>query len=397
MVVQYAAGGAVIPFVILLFRDRGLDFSRISLILTASSATLLGFPFLWGMLADRYVPLNRLSTALNLLAAVALAALAAQKQFTGLLAAYTCYFACFNPMLTLLNALGFHHLPRPSEQFGRLRAWGSVGWIVPFVPIALWLARDARAGLDFTLYLGIGLCLAMVALSFWLPHTPPGARRASSEIPTKDTYGPAVKRLLRDPNYVIVLLSMFLVAGSYSLLMYYSPPYLEIIGVPRPWIGPVQAIGVVFEIVLLQGQAGLIRRWNYTAVALIGAAALLLRHLMFALLDDVWLLALSYLLAGAVIVFFHLGISVLVNTMAGLEVRATAQTLLVFVGQGLGPMFANWVAGRLAGHYGNSLRPVFLFAAGLAGMAMVLLAFRGRQLNRAGQCEGVENVRSLNR
>src|SRR5712691_10494120 len=83
MAVQFAAGGAVIPFVTLLLRDRGLDFAHVSQIFLASSASLLVFPFLWGMLADRWVPLNRLFTALNLLAALALVRLAGQTSFAG--------------------------------------------------------------------------------------------------------------------------------------------------------------------------------------------------------------------------------------------------------------------------------------------------------------------------
>ena len=130
------------------------------------------------------------------------------------------------------------------------------------------------------------------------------------------------------------------------------------------------------------GNAGklLIRRFNYTAVILIGSMALLARHLFYSLSDSPWILSLSYVLAGMVIVFYSMGVSMLVNVMAGPEVRATAQTGLVLISSGLGPMFANWMAGRLASQHGNSLRPVFLFAAVLAGVAAVLIAARGRRL-----------------
>src|SRR3954449_10491385 len=72
MALQFAAGGAVVPFVTLVLRDRGLGFTQISQVFSASSAALLVFPFLWGMLADRYLALNRLFTILNLLACAAL-------------------------------------------------------------------------------------------------------------------------------------------------------------------------------------------------------------------------------------------------------------------------------------------------------------------------------------
>jgi len=384
MALQLAAGGAVIPFVTLLLRDRGLAFGQISQIFSASAATLLVFPFLWGMLADRYMPLNRLFAVLNLLACAALALFAAQTGFAGLLITFTLFGACLGPTFSLINALGFHHLPDAREQFGRLRAWGSLGWIIPFVPISLWMICSKDTRLDFALYLGMGLCATMTVFSFWLPHTPPGGRRDGAENAVRGAYLPAVKRLMHDPNYLVLLGSMFLVAGSYSLLTYYSPPFLEDVGVPRLWIGPIQAVGVICEIIFFQWQGLLIRRWNYAAVILLGCVALLMRHLIYSFTDNPWILSLSYALAGAVIVFYYMGVSVLVNAMARLEVRATAQTLLLLFGSGLGPMFAHWTAGRLSAHFGNSLRPMFLLAAGLAALATLLILLRAAALNRAG-------------
>jgi MFS transporter, PPP family, 3-phenylpropionic acid transporter len=144
----------------------------------------------------------------------------------------------------------------------------------------------------------------------------------------------------------------------------------------------------LFEFALFQWHALLLRRWNYTAVILAGSAALLLRQVLFAAVDNLWVLSLSYLLAGTVVVLNFVGTSLLVNLIAAREVRATAQTLLVLFGSGFGPTAANWAAGRLAALYGNSLRPVFLLSALLAGAAMLLIAARGRRLNEAARHHG---------
>ena len=401
MAAQFAAGGSVIPFITLLFRERGLDFSQTSLIFTASSATLLVFPFVWGMLADRFLPLNRLFLILNLGACAALGVLATQRSFLGMLIGYTGYFACFNPTLYLMNALCFHHLPNPREQFSAVRAWGSLGWIVPFLPISLWLTRGTDVPFDFVLYLGMACALAMVLISFWLPHTPPGARDRARKLrlkvetavdqggplsqgvadPMRPAYGRALRALLWNRNYMVLLLSMFLMAGSFSLLTYYSPARLQEIGIPKPWIGPVQALGVIFEIVLFRFQPALLRRWNYARLVLAGCVALAVRHLLFGMVDNAWVLGASYLLAGVVIVFYNQGVSVLVNTLATVQVRATAQTLLLLCGQGLGPLFANALAGRLAGQSGSHLRPIFLLAALLSAVAALVIMVRGSRLN----------------
>ena len=168
---QFAVGGAVLPFISILLRDRGLDFSRMSLVFFAASSTLLVFPLLWGMLADRHISLNRLFTVLNLVAVVALVLLANSKTFWGLLISFSLFSACFNPTLTLINALCFRHLQSPREQFGLLRAWGSAGWLIPSLPIYLWLAKARAGDLGFVLYLGAGLGLAMVVMTLFLPHT----------------------------------------------------------------------------------------------------------------------------------------------------------------------------------------------------------------------------------
>ena len=388
MLLQFAVGGSVIPFVTLLLRDRGLGMGQIGTIFSCAAAMLMVAPFFWGMLADRYMPLDRLFVILNLMGATALAAFAFQTKLLGLTVAFTIFIACFTPTLSLINALSFHHLPDPPNQFGIVRSWGSVGWILPFLPIALWLALSGHKDLTFVLWAGAGFCVAMAVLGLFLPHTPPGAIGTD---PRRMAYGPAVKLLLHDRNFLVLLAAMFLVSGSYSVLTYYSPPFLEDLGVRRHWIGPVQAIGVVFEIFLFQWQPAMLRRWNYTVILLLGCGALVLRHALYATVREPWTLSISYVLAGAVIVFFHMGVSLLVNTMARVETRATAQTLLSLFGQGLGPTCANYASGLIAQRAGDRLESVFWFAAVWGAVAGALLISRRRTLNAIQRIEKPNN------
>ncbi len=382
MLMQYATCGAVIPFVSMWLVDRGLSYHQISHIIMTSAAVLLVAPFFWGMVADRFVPLDRVLMLVNVLGAMALAVLAQQHQFQGLLVAYVAYTAFIFPTFHLINALGFHHLASPESSFSGLRAWGSVGWIIPFLPISVWTATRPEAGLNFILYLGMGLGLGMAALGWFLPHTPCGARKRPAAVGQAPAYLVAVRELLSNPNYLVVLLSMFLLSGSFSLVTFYSPPFLEQLGMPRPWIGPAQAIGVVFEVWLFQHQPGLIRRLNLVRTVVLGCLALVIRNLMFSVLSDLWLLAFSYLLAGAFVVLYHIGASMLVNRLATDAVRASAQTMMGICSMGLGPMFANWMAGRLAAMSGNNLRPVFLFATFLAMLATLLIVAANKPLRR---------------
>ncbi len=265
----FAAGAPWFPSYPALARSRsGVEPDQPDLWRVLSHAA--GLSVVVGMLADRFIPLNRLFAILNAMTCLALLTLGEWRSFPAVVG-YTLYFACFNPTLYLMNALSFHHLPNPREQFGRLRAWGSAGWIIPFLPISLWLGFRGGKDLNFVLYVGVVCSLAMVALSFWLPHTPPGARRVAGSQERGGAYGPAAWRLLRDPDYLVLLVSTFLIAGSFSLMTYYSPPLLGIAACPRVWIGPIQAIAVVSEIVLFQGQPALLRsRFDYAKIVIAG-------------------------------------------------------------------------------------------------------------------------------
>ena len=275
MTLQFAVGGAVMPFVSMLLRDRGLEYSRISQVFFASSCTLLVFPFLWGMLADRVIPMNRLFTFLNLGGLCALGVFSLQQSFAGLLLSFTVFYACFHPTMTLMNALSFHHLDHPESQFANVRAWGSFGWIIPSVPIYFWLFRAPSTRLDFVLYLGMGISLAMALAALRLPHTPPRAPHSAAESGKEFSYSAGLKRLMRNTNYLVILISFFLVSGSFSLAMFYSPPLLEDIGIHRAWIEPIQCIGVVVEIALVRCLPAWTRRWDYAATILPGCLCLL--------------------------------------------------------------------------------------------------------------------------
>lgn len=381
MLCQFSVGGAVIPFAGLLLQERGMDYVQASRIFALSSCMLLVFPFLWGMVADRFLPIDRLFTVLNVLAVGAMAFLFSQNTYLGLLIGFLMFYSVYHPTFTLTNALCFHHLPRPREQFGSVRAWGSAGWIVPSLPIYFWLLWRPETELGFVLLIGMGAAVAMTMVTLVLPRTAMSGRSQGIDETTgeKPHYWSDLKVLLKSGNYVVILISFFLISGSFSLLTYYSPPYLASLGLERHWLGPIQCIGVVVEIAIFPFLRVLLARWGYRRCLVFGCACLVLRHLLFVYTTSVWILCLSYVLAGLLIVFYHIGASIFVNELASNSVRASAQTLLVLLGSGLGPLVTNAAAGWLMGTGEHALLPVFGLGALLAGLAGALILVRGQR------------------
>jgi len=383
MLLQFAIGGAVLPFLTLFLQDKGLDLTQISAIFLGASGMLLVFPFFWGMLADRFIPLNRLFSILNLLLIVLLGVFARQESWPALALSYMAFYACFNPSLVLLNPLSFFHLADPRQDFGALRAWGSIGWMLPSGILFYWLAVDPAMDLTITIHLGMAIAAIMFLVSFSLPHTPLGVTHTLETDEPGLTYGQGIRKLAANPAYLILLAVYFLVASSFAIQAIYSPALLEEQGLARKWIGPAQCIGVVLEVFLFQWQKKFFGRLSHAHAILIGAVCMLLRHLVFSFSDSLALLILSHLFTGMVIVFHHIGASILVNAIAPREVRSTAQTLLVLFGSGLGPMFANFCVGLIARETGQNLRMIFLFAAALSALGCAILCLSTRRLNHA--------------
>lgn len=300
-----------------------------------------------------------------------------------MLPAFVGFAICSSPSMILLNPFCFHFLENPRQQFGRLRAWGSLGWILPSGVIYAWMALWPATGLVFTVHLGIVLAVAMVVVSCRLPHLPPGALHVGPEHAPGLTYLESVKRLLHNGGYMTALAVYFLIASSFGIQGIYASPLLEDAGLPRKWIGPSQCIGVFLEIALFLWQGKLLSRLSIAGTVLVGIGALIVRHLIFTFSDNLWLLVGSHLLTGIVVVYHHIGISVLINAIAPKEVRSTAQTLMILVGSGLGPMLTNLGIGGIAAATGQNLRAVFGFATALAVLGGLLLVIRAKKLNAA--------------
>lgn len=377
MVLQYAVGGALFPFLTLLLRDRGLSVSQISTVLMCGAAAMLVAPFFWGMLADRFVPLNRLFVVMNMAAVVALGMFAFQEAYLPLVVTLTLFYASYMPTPILTNAIALQHLPDPQRQFAPIRAWGSAGWILPSLPVFVWLTLSGKPALDFLLWLTMALGLAMAVTAFWLPHTPPGSRRRSATAGSAG-YWMALRRLLGNGTYLVLIGAYLLMAASFVIQAFYSPVRLEDLGMSRAWIGLVQSVGVLWEIGLFFCRAAIVNRLGVKGAIALGCGALLARQLLFAWSDNLWLLAISYVLVGTTVVLFHIGVNLLVAAMAEPEVKSTAQTILTLCSSGLGPILANGVVGRLTAAGDAGLSGVFLFGALLSGAAGVLLLTRGR-------------------
>jgi MFS family permease len=131
MFLQYAIWGAWLPILWpYLSTHRGFDNDQIGWMFAVGAAGALLAPFVAGQIADRYFNTEKFLAISHLIGALLVWQLATIESFTSFLVFSLVYSIVYSPTLPLTNSLAFHHLPDRDRDFGRVRVWGTVGWIV---------------------------------------------------------------------------------------------------------------------------------------------------------------------------------------------------------------------------------------------------------------------------
>jgi PPP family 3-phenylpropionic acid transporter len=184
--------------------------------------------------------------------------------FGGLLGAAVVIAVFRSPMTLIMDVVALEGAPRLGTTYGRLRLWGSLGFLgSALLGGALLDPADAVA---FPAVCSLALAVAF-ACSMSLP------RRA--ELPHAE--GPrGVGRLLAEPDFRLFLVATFLAQCGQAAYDLGFTLHLADLGVPRSAIGVAWAVGTAAEVVLMAVSAPMFRSFRASRLlvwALGGAAA----------------------------------------------------------------------------------------------------------------------------
>ena len=87
---------------------------------------------------------------------------------------------CHMPTQSLTSTIAMSHAP--SEQFPRIRMFGSVGWVASgiFSLVAIHLlGMEAFDDTNLPMYCGAGVCFIAAFANLTLPHTPPSVAKST--------------------------------------------------------------------------------------------------------------------------------------------------------------------------------------------------------------------------
>ena len=336
MFLQFFAWGAWFATLALAMGNNGLGEFIGGAYESAPIAAIIS-PLFLGLIADRLFSSEKVMGVLLLIGGglmCAIAMLAPQGAEKGGLIVWLMigYMLCYMPTLGLGNAITFTHL-KP-EQFPKARVWGTIGWIVAGLVLGF-------AGWSDSLnifWLGAISSLVLGVYSFTLPNTPPLDKGKPLNIGSLLMFD-AWKLLASFPFLVFSVCSALI---CIPLAYYYgqTAPFLGAAGFEEA--ASTMTLGQMSEIIFMILIPFFFRKLGVKVMLLIGMGSWIARYALFAMGapdQTMWMLLAGIALHGICYDFFFVTGFMYTEKKAPANIRSQAQSLLVFLTQGIGMFF----------------------------------------------------------
>lgn len=267
----FAFVGASSPFLPLLYAHWGLAALQIGLLASLSQVVRIALPPLWGLAADASGRLRALmvTSAVAMLAAclglAQIPATAPQARFFWVAVAIAVLQAAGSGLVPLTESLAMRAAGDDAGRYGRMRVWGSIGFLCAVVATGPVLDR---LGIGALVWVMAALLVLLIGATAAMPSRLP--RPAARD-------GLALGRRLLQPVALQLMLSGLLMIVAHGPFYAFYSLYLGTLGYDLATIGGLWALGVVAEILLFLTQRRLFERVSASLLLVLSIATAALR------------------------------------------------------------------------------------------------------------------------
>jgi len=202
------------------------------------------------------------------------------------------------PLMPLGDIIGSHLVKQIQLDYGRVRLWGSVSFIVGSAIVG-WLVVDF--GLSAILATIILMLTVMWAVSLTNLNPHLATHTAKSALPKT-----SLLKLLKNRDIILFLLIAGMIQGSHGAYYAFSAIYWDSVGISGNIIAWLWAIGVVAEIGILRFNSRLFGKWSIKQMLLLALVGGIVRWGMLAITEDAYLLGIIQTLHGLTFALTHL-------------------------------------------------------------------------------------------
>jgi len=369
--------GLELPYLPVWLDGRGFSAVEIGLIIGGPLWVRIVAGPLIGVAADRFAANRALIIVLALVATAAALALGGVRDLVLVMALVAVVLVASQSSLPLIDMLAIETARRDRRDYGRMRLWGSVAFIVANLAGG---AAIARAGSEAVIWLIAGASALAALAALRLPRRDAqNAVVTTAASPKPGLDRGAVVGLLTDRRFLLLIVAAGAVQASHAVYYGFSVLAWQRLGWSSGWIGVLWATGVAAEIVLFSVSGRVVAAVGAGRLLALGALGGVLRWTAMAAEPGPWPTALLQLLHAVSFGATYLATVHLIQAIAPPGRGATAQALNSALGSGLAMALALIGAGLMYRTHGAG---AYLAMAALAGVGLLAAVGLGRRWGR---------------
>lgn len=356
--------GAMAPYWGLYLKSLGFAAFQIGVLMSLLQVMRMVAPNVWGHLADRSGRRVPIVQAATLVCLIAYLGVFVDQSFWWMFAVMSLISFFWSAPLPLIEATTLTHLGEHTERYGRIRLWGSIGFIL--VVLGLGSALD-HFPVTVVPWVVLALLVGIWLTSRWIPeavvtqtgqdHTPLG-------------------QVLRRPQVWALLAAAILMAAAHGPYYTFFTIHLVEAGYSKTLAGWMWALGVICEIGVFVLMPRVLRWVRVETVFLLTLVVAALRFAMVGWwVEHLPLLFVAQALHALSFGAYHASAMALVHRHFRGRIQARGQALYNSLAFGVGGTAGSLYAGAAWDRMGAAW--TFSLGAGLAAIAAAVFALRG--------------------
>jgi PPP family 3-phenylpropionic acid transporter len=358
----YAFVGMFAPYWSLYLKSIHFDAIEISILVAVQPVMRMVAPALWGWLADRTGKRLLVVQIAATMSALCYLGVFATTSFWGMFLVLALMGFFWSASMPLVEATTLTYLGKHSARYGRIRSWGSIGFIASVV--GLGYALDNMA-IYWLLWAGVVCEFGILVFARQIPPTVVLAHHTDSQ-PVRD--------IAFQPQVMALFSACFLMSAAHGAYYTFYSIYLVDHGYAKSAVGGLWALGVVCEIGVFFMMPWLVQRFGYIRILRVSFSAAVLRFMLIGWgVDWTLLLLVAQVLHAATFGAYHAASVGLVHEFFQGRHQSKGQALFGSLTYGAGGMLGGLASGPIWQHYGASVLYTCSAGAALLGLMLVLL------------------------
>ncbi len=366
---HFAFVGAFAPYWTLYLHSLSFSALQIGILMSLMLVTRIFAPTAWGWLADhtgRRVMVVQIAAICGL---ISYCGFFLGESFIWIFFVMLVMSSFWSASLPLIEAVTLSHLGDRTEKYGRIRFWGSVGFILTVVGVGYLL--DV-VGIIWLLWVVFVLKIGIVIFSYQIPE---------SEVIGHSIDQDSIRQVCRRPEVIVFLLSSMLMVFAHGVYYTFFSIHLVENGYGKGFVGWLWAIGVMCEIGVFFLMPWMMQRFSLKVILIFSFACAVLRFLMIGWgVEWVLIILFAQVLHAATYGTHHIAAMMVVHHFFHGRNQAKGQAIYTSAAYGIGGTLGAILSGYTWEGLGADM--TFTISAVSAFLGMVLVAWKMKALNK---------------